>query len=97
VSGSARLDREALRELETLVRTLGDELAGARSRAERAEARLRAVDRDGRGVHLLDRVSDLERENTELRGRLEAAAARVRQMIDRLRFLRQQSQRGAER
>ncbi len=97
MSGSARVDREALRELAGLVRTLGDELTGARVRAERAEARLRALDGDGQGVHLLDRVSDLERENAELRARLEAAATRTRQMIDQLRFLRQQAERGGER
>ena len=96
MSGSARPDREALRELEGLVRTLGDELAGARRRAERAEARLRAVDGDG-GAQLADRVADLERENAELRSRLDAAADRTRQMIDRLRFLRQQAERGTER
>jgi hypothetical protein len=92
-----RADREALRELEGLIRSLGDELAGERQRAERAEERLQAIDAGGSGTQLADRVASLERENGELRARLDAAAGRTRQMIDRLRFLRQQSERGAER
>ena len=97
MSDSVRPERQALHELESLVRTLGDELAGARRRAERAEARVRTLDGKGGAAHLADRVADLERENAELRTRVEAAATRTRQMIDRLRFLRQQSERGSER
>lgn len=97
MSGSARVDRDALRELEGLVRSLGDELTAARRRAERAEARLRALDQDGRAARLVDRAADLERENADLRARLDAAADRTRQMMDRLRFLRQQAERGSER
>ena len=95
MSGSARADRAAFRELEGLVRSLGDELVEARRRVERAEARLRTLDRDGASGALADRVAELESENADLRSRLEAAAGRTRQMIDRLRFLRQQSERGA--
>ena len=43
------------------------------------------------------KVSELERENAELRSRLDAASERTRQMLERMRFLRQQQERGAER
>ena len=39
----------------------------------------------------------LERENQELRQRLAGARARTKQLLDRLRFLRQQHEMGAER
>jgi hypothetical protein len=45
---------------------------------------------------LSERVTQLEHENAVLRGRLDSATARTRQMLDRVRFIRQQAQ-GAER
>ena len=75
-----------------LIRHLGDELASFRRRAMQAEARLRTVEGDGMGMGGLsiDRVSELERQNAEMRGRLERATERIRQMSERMRFLRQQ-------
>ena len=101
MSDSARPEVTAFQELETLVRHLGDELAGFRRRALVAEARLRELEaREGRLAttsprELADRCSLLEGENAALRGRLDAATARTRQMLDRVRFIRQQTQNGA--
>jgi hypothetical protein len=100
MSDSARPEVIAFRELETLVRHLGDELAGFRRRALLAEGRLREL--EGAGAEpamrkqrdLSERCTQLEHENAALKGRLDAATARTRQMLDRVRFIRQQTQAG---
>lgn len=102
MSDSVRSEVTAFRELETLVRHLGDELAGFRRRALLAEARVREMDVLGAAPEaheqraLADRVTQLEHENAALKGRLDAATARTKQMLDRVRFIRQQAQSGAE-
>jgi hypothetical protein len=110
VSDRARPE-SALRELELLVRSLGEELAGFRRRALEAERRLReqaappvvatpTASADGApsaaGASSV-RVAELERENEELRQRLGEASARTRQMVERVRFLRQQQERDGDR
>jgi len=91
VSDSARPEITAFTELEQLVHHLGDELASFRRRALQAEARLKSLESTGvKGVVSPERVQYLERENAGLTTRLEAARARTQQMIDRVRFLRQQ-------
>jgi hypothetical protein len=101
MSDSARPEVTAFHELENLVRHLGDELAGFRRRALVAEARVRELEaKEGRLANtspreLAHRCSALEGENAALRGRLDAATARTRQMLDRVRFIRQQTQNGA--
>jgi hypothetical protein len=103
MSDSAQPEITAFRELETLVRHLGDELAGFRRRALLAESRLREL--EGQGAppavqqqrDLADRVTQLEHENAALKGRLESATARTTQMLDRVHFIRQQTQGGGER
>ena len=103
MSDSDRPEILAFRELETLVRHLGDELAGFRRRALLAEARLRELEgTDAQPVRLRqrelsDRVTELEHENAALKGRLEAANARTKQMLERVKFIRQQTQGGSER
>ena len=93
-----RPDLEALRELEQLIRALGDEMAGWRRRAHEAEARLKEVESSGvRAAPSGNGSSALEAENRELRRRLEAARERTRALLDRLRFLRQQHESEAER
>jgi len=73
------------------VKHLGDELASFRRRALQAEARLKSLESPGvKGVVSPERVQHLERENAGLNKRLEAARTRTQQMIDRVRFLRQQ-------
>lgn len=91
MSDSARPEVAAFAELEQLVKHLGDELASFRRRALQAEARLKGLESTGvKGVVSPERVQYLERENAGLTSRLDAARARTRQMIDRVRFLRQQ-------
>lgn len=93
MSDLARPDLAAVRDLERLVRHLGDELATFRRRALDAERRVREMTgaRGEADPHdLTERVSRLERENGELRTRLDEAAMRTRQMVERVRFLRQQ-------
>ena len=90
-SSSERPDETAFVELRQLVRHLGDELAGFRRRALQAEARVKAIDSAGGTSRMTpERMEKLERENAELRKRLEAARSRTRQVLDRVRFLRQQ-------
>ena len=92
MSSPARPDAKAFKELEVLVRNLGEELAMFRKRAQSAEARLKGIATKGGGgdVHAEERVAQLEAENAKLRERVDAAAARTRKMLDRVRFLRQQ-------
>ncbi len=125
MSDSARPDLAAFRELEQLIRALGDEMAAWRRRAHEAEARLKAnearlarqsADRLASEPAAAARpataagataapapsaatesqvVAALRRENQDLRLRLEAARQRTRQLLDRVRFLRQQHQIGS--
>ena len=102
MSDSERPEVLAFRELEQLVRHLADELAGFRRRALLAEARVRELESEENQPEvrqqreLGDRLNQLEHENAILRGRLESATARTQQMLERVRFIRQQAQ-GAER
>ena len=91
MSDSVRPEVTAFAELEQLVKHLGDELASFRRRAMQAEARLKTLESTGvKGVVSPERVQFLEKENAGLTNRLDAARARTQQMIDRVRFLRQQ-------
>jgi predicted nucleic acid-binding Zn-ribbon protein len=94
MSGNDRPEQRAFAELETLVRHLGEELAAFRRRALVAESQVRDSGQ-GQGKAkgpLADRLEELEAENEKLRTRVTRAEERVRQMMDRLRFLRQQLQ-----
>ena len=83
-------------DLQQLVRHLGEELTSFRRRALQAEARMKAVDGSAGGAKMTpERVERLELENAELRRRLETARARTRQVLDRVRFLRQQHESAA--
>ena len=99
MSDSERPEIVAFRDLEQLVRHLGDELAGFRRRALVAESRLRDLETENpapdtsQQVALDERVTELEHENAVLRARLESATERTRQMLERVRFIRQQAQR----
>lgn len=91
MSDSVRPERAAFGELEQLVKHLGDELASFRRRALQAEARLKSLESTGvKGVVSPERMQFLERENAGLAKRLATARDRTQQMIDRVRFLRQQ-------
>jgi len=90
-SDSERPDIAAFEELQQLVKHLGDELATFRRRAQQAEARVKAIDATPGGAKMNpERVDRLEKENADLKRRLEAARSRTRQVLDRVRFLRQQ-------
>ena len=99
MSDSERPEIVAFRDLEQLVRHLGDELAGFRRRALLAESRLRELEIEDRAPDVTqqraldERVTELEHENAVLRARLESATERTRQMLERVRFIRQQAQR----
>lgn len=97
MSDSARPDVAAFRELEHLVRSLGDELGAFRRRALQAEARVRELEAGGSKNGGRRGASELRAENDDLRKRLATASTRTRQMLDRMRFLRQQSERGSQR
>ena len=100
MSDPAQADTDAIQELDVLVHHLADELAAFRRRALVAESRLKEVESHEGGAVALDlsaRVTQLEKENELLRGKLEAATARTKQMLDRVRFLRQQAQGGGDR
>ena len=99
MSDRERPEIVAFRDLEQLVRHLGDELAGFRRRALLAESRLRELETEERTPDVAqqraldERVTELEHENAVLRARLESATERTRQMLERVRFIRQQAQR----
>jgi hypothetical protein len=95
MSDHDRPEQRAFAELETLVRHLGEELATFRRRALLAESQLRDAGQGnaaGAKGPLAERLAELETENETLRTRVTRAEERVRQMMDRLRFLRQQLQ-----
>ena len=90
MSDNERPESAAFRELETLVRHLGDELASFRRRALQAETQLRAVEARGTSLAEMRRLETVEAENVALRRRVEAAAGHAQAMLERVRFLRQQ-------
>lgn len=95
MSEHARPEIESFRELESLVRSLGEQLASYRERALTAEDRLRHLDSTGEDPEPprnRERIRTLEQENASLRGRLEVATARTRSVLERVHFLRQQAQ-----
>ena len=93
MSDSERPDLVAFQELEHLILALADEMATWRRRAQEAEARLKTPPAaGGRSAS-----AALEKENRDLRERLEAARGRTKQLMDKLRFLRQQQESEAHR
>jgi hypothetical protein len=100
VSLQEPVDAVAFENLERLVRALGEELARFRKRAIQAESRVKQLETTGGSsdgdLFTGDRIASLESENRELRERLDAAALRTRTMLDRVRFLRQQTDNGSE-
>jgi len=99
MSDNAPPETHAIAELDQLVRHLADELAAFRRRALTAESRLKDIESHDGGAVALDlsaRVTTLEKENERLQTRLAEATERAKQMLERVRFLRQQA-RGSER
>ena len=78
--------RDSLDQLEAILRDVAEELAGWRSRAQKAESELKSQSR-GSPV----RSTDLESENKALRQRVEGARTRVHDLMQRLSFLEEQA------
>ena len=93
-SDNARPEVVAFQELSLLVRHIEDELASFRKRALAAEARVKELEAVA-GDEPTDVVA-LTRENADLKKRLDAATARTRQLLERVRFVRQQGAKGGE-
>ncbi|MBI3790684.1 MAG: hypothetical protein HY275_07375 [Gemmatimonadetes bacterium] len=97
MSDRARADRQAFDELQQLVALLAEELAAFRVRALSAEQKLRQAAKEAANPGAMDsqtlqeRVATLAAENEELKGRLARATDRTKGMLDRVRFLRQQT------
>lgn len=83
--------------LEAAARRLADELAGYRARTQVAEGRVqeleRALDDVSSGaldpLSLRDRIHTLEQENEQLKRRIGRAQDRIRRLISRFDFLRE--------
>jgi hypothetical protein len=98
-SDSVRPELAAFRELEVVVRRVARELAAVRTHAAPAVLEEPVPDGDAPDLRAFDlelRLANLERENAMLRERLATASARTRQMLERLHFLRQQTQVGGD-
>jgi len=76
--------RDAIDQLEAVVRDVAEELAGWRSRAQKAESELKT-----RGGPIKN--TELESENKALRQRVEGARTRVHDLVQRLSFLEEQA------
>ncbi len=93
-----RADARALDQLETVLRYVADELASWHARALKTESELKEAHGQARGAaparldpEVRSRISDLEQENKQLRQRVEAARARVGELLGRLTFLEDQA------
>ena len=97
----------AVAELRILVHRLADEVAAFRRRAIQSETRVRELEGELAALAAATpprpeplspenaaRLRAVEAENADLRRRLEEAAERTRQLLDRARFLRQQQGEG---
>jgi hypothetical protein len=79
-----------------MVRSVGEELAGFRRRAIAAETRLKELEAagEGGGESNARAPAKLKAEAHDMRERLDRATDRAEQMLERVRFLRQQQLRG---
>jgi hypothetical protein len=76
--------RDAIDQLEAIVRDVAEELAGWRSRAQKSESELKT-----RGGPVKN--TEMESENKALRQRVEGARTRVHDLVQRLSFLEEQA------
>lgn len=90
--------RDAIDQLEAIVRDVAEELAGWRSRAQKAESEVKSTARStagGAGAATAGaggpRHTELESENKALRQRVEGARTRVHDLMQRLTFLEEQA------
>jgi len=93
MSDPERPDAAGFRELQSVVRSLVDELAAFRKRALAAEAKLKGYESaSGSTAKTGAKLAHLEEENARLRSQVEKARASTKGMLDKVRFLRQQAQ-----
>ncbi len=85
-----RPEFQALTELEKIIGHVSEELASWRRRAHKAEAERARWSEHG-SVDEYQRITELEAENQELRGRIALARDRVNELLMRLRFLEEQA------
>jgi predicted nucleic acid-binding Zn-ribbon protein len=97
VSDNERPEMAAFLELSHLIGQLGDEMATWRRRAQSAETRVKELEMATSSSKGSRHAAALEKENAELRARLETASDRVKHLLDRTQFLRQQGEKGAAR
>jgi len=90
VSNVERPELQALTELERVLQHVKDELALWRRRALKAEAHRAEMGVDHDVVATRERIRELELENEQVSGRLQAARTRVDDLIARLEFLEEQ-------
>lgn len=87
--------RDAIDQLEAILRDVAEELAGWRSRAQKAEAELKTRGggggNAGAGGGAPARNPELESENRALRQRVEGARTRVNDLLQRITFLEEQA------
>lgn len=89
-------DTAAFKDLDKLVHGLIEELASFRKRALQAEAKVKSYESAVKGeAPTPERAKALQKENQDLKRRLEVADARTKAMLDRVRFLRQQHEEAA--
>lgn len=75
---------DSLDTLEAMLRDVAEELAGWRSRAQKAEAELKTRGSPAKNT-------ELESENKALRQKVEGARSRVQDLMQRLTFLEEQA------
>ena len=93
MSDQERPEVAAYRELQSVVRSLIDELAGFRKRALAAEAKLKGFESaTGSSAKAGARLAELESENARLKAQVDRARSSTSGMLDKVRFLRQQAQ-----
>ena len=85
--------REAIDQLEAILRDVAEELAGWRARALKAEGELkgRGGGASGGAAGPAAKQADSDGENKVLRQRVEAARVRVHELLQRLTFLEEQA------
>jgi hypothetical protein len=93
MSEPERPDAASFRELQTVVRSLVEELSGFRTRALAAEAKVKGFESaTGSSAKTGARLAELEAENARLRTQVDRARSTTKGMLDKVRFLRQQAQ-----
>ncbi len=89
-SNAERPEARALAELENVIGHVAEELAAWRRRALKAEGQRQDPSAPPDLVSARERVLELEHDNTDLVGRLQAARERLERLAQRLQFLEEQ-------